>query len=141
MQKSNLSEVSIISQVLHKRNLATAQKIFQTKNKRPDLAKTLLRDARERAQRNHTKVWQEFWKQVKAQADLGEIVDSQLFGTFAKHESSESYYFCPGPKSQMSLHENTENVREISQEILDAKLKPVNMGLVAENSSVRVEDV
>jgi len=87
------------------------------------------------------------WKHVKSQADNGNICDSLYYGSFAKavtvsgDSAKKNYVYCPGPKAILKLHENEENLADISQQLLDDKLVNVNFGSVAEACNSTVETV
>ena len=83
------------------------------------------------------KVWTASSKFIKSQCNKGRIVDTLLFGTFAKADSVDSsaaadyYVYCPGPKALFKLGENKENILDIPQSVLDEKLIQLNVSSVA----------
>ena len=74
------------------------------------------------------KIWTASSKFIKSQCNKGRIVDTLLFGTFAKAATIDKtalpdfYCYCPGPKALFKLVENKENFADIPQATLDEKL-------------------
>jgi len=78
-----------------------------------------------------TKIWTAMGKMIRSQCNKGRIIDTLVFGTFTKQSTlrifsdgqtsseatSANYIYCPGPKSIFSIMENSDNVKNIPQQV------------------------
>ena len=105
------------------------------------------RDARKDQLKLAMKVWTASSKFIKSQCNKGRVVDTLLFGTFARADTLDSsavanyVVYCPGPKALFKLSENNENVIDIPQQLLDEKLIQLNITSVAQVCGSSVESV
>lgn len=47
-------------------------------------------------------------------------------------QGAATYSYCPGPRAAFNLLENSENVKTVSQEVLDSKLVSASMPAIAD---------
>lgn len=45
---------------------------------------------------------------------------------------AKTYTYCPGPRAIFTLFENAENVRSVSQELIDTKLVTASLQAIAD---------
>ena len=75
--------------------------------------------------RQCAKIWTALGKLIRSQCNKGRVIDSLYFGSFAKESIAKGaqddagghYVYCPGPKSIFDLIENSDNIKEISQNV------------------------
>ena len=153
LQKSTLTETEIIKAVCLKRQFqsaygtATAKDGASVSAQMNELSSKDNRDARKDQLKLALKVWTASGKFIKSQCNKGRIVDTLLFGTFARADTLDSAaannycVYCPGPKALFKLGENSENVIDIPQSILEEKLIQLNVSSVAQVCGTSVEQV
>ncbi len=133
LQKSTLSETEIIKAVCLKRQFqsaygaASGQSNAAVTAAMNELSSKDNRDARKDQLKLALKVWTASSKFIRSQCNKARIVDTLLFGTFARANTLDAaaadyYVYCPGPKALFKLAENKENVSDIAQALLDEKL-------------------
>ncbi len=92
-------------------------------------------------------MWTASSKFIRSQCNKARIVDTLLFGTFARADaidqaaSADYFVYCPGPKALFKLGENKQNLSDIPQATLDAKLIQLNVSSVAQVCGASTEAV
>jgi hypothetical protein len=89
--------------------------------------------------RQVAKIWTALSKLIRSQCNKGRIIDSLYFGSFGKtsamrndENAPKSYTYCPGPRSVFNLKENEENIKVVSQEVVDNKLVSASFQAIAD---------
>lgn len=153
LQKSTLTETEIIKAVCLKRQFQSAYSAANAKDGASvsatmnDLSSKDNRNSRKDQLKLALKIWTASSKFIKSQCNKGRIVDTLLFGTFARADTIDSsagadyYVYCPGPKALFKLGENKENILDIRQSVLDEKLIQLNVSSVAQVCGSTVEAV
>ena len=71
--------------------------------------------------RQVAKIWTAMCKLVRSQSNKNRLIDTLYFGSFGKTQvmldddtASNTFSYCPGPRSVFNLIENAENVKQVN---------------------------